>query len=63
MIGAGAQNMAMQKNHWRIAFVALVVAWCTTIGLFLSGVLTYPVGWLVLMALAGWAWYKMRESR
>ncbi|MDE0153626.1 MAG: hypothetical protein OXN23_07235 [Gammaproteobacteria bacterium] len=55
--------MTMQRNHWRIVFVALVLAWCTTIGLFLSGVLTYPVGWLVLMALAGWAWYKMRESR
>lgn len=55
--------MAMQKNHWQIVFVVLVAAWCTTIGLFLSGVLTYPVGWLVLMALAGWAWYKMREGR
>lgn len=54
--------MAIQKNHWRIVFVVLVLAWCAAIGLFLSGVLTRPLGWLVLMVLAGWAWHMMRES-
>ena len=52
----------MRKNQWLLVLAALVLAWCATVGLFLSGVFSYPWGWLVLLALIGWTWYKVRES-
>ena len=53
--------MKLQKVHWQIIFGLLALAWCATIGLYLYGVFDYPGGWLILMVLAGWAWFKMRE--
>lgn len=52
----------MQRNPWLFVLAGLVLAWCTTVGLFLSGVSSYPWGWLVLLALIGWTWYKVREN-
>ena len=51
-----------QKNLWLAALVASLLVWCTTMGLFLLGVLSRPWGWVVLLVLAVWAWHMMRKS-
>ena len=53
----------MQKNQWLMVLGVLALSWCATIGLYLAGVFSYPWGWLVLLVLIGWAWFKARESR
>ena len=52
----------MRKNQWLAVLAVLVLAWCATVGLYLSGVFSYPGGWLILLVLIGWAWFKVRES-
>ena len=51
-----------EKDLWLGILATLVLSWCATIALFLSGVFSYPWGWLVLLVLVGWAWFRMRES-
>ena len=58
---AGGTKM-QQKNLWLAALVVSLLAWCTTMGLFLLGVLSHPWGWAVLLVLSVWAWHMMRKS-
>ncbi len=50
-------------TSWRRILVLLGLAWCASMGLFLTGKISYPWGWLVLLVLMGWSWYQMRSGR
>ncbi len=52
----------MRKNQWLLLLAALALAWCASMGLFLAGAFSYPWGWLVLLVLIGWTWFKAREG-
>lgn len=51
-----------QKKLWLMVLAGLALAWLATAGLYLSGVFSYPWGWLILLVLAGWAWFKVRDN-
>ncbi len=46
---------------WRAVFMGAMTLWALTITLFAVGFSAYPVGWLLLLVVAAWAWYAGRR--
>ena len=58
--GQDHRERERQRRLWGLACIGLASAWCASIGLFSIGVLPYPWGWLVLLVLLAWCWYRLR---